>query len=82
MKPPSPQEVSVVNHFLDIILDEFPGFLPEREVEFTIDVIPGLPLISLSPYNMVSVKLWELNKRYIRPNMSFGAHPCEYGKQK
>ena len=45
----------VVDEFPDVF--EEPGFPPEREVEFTIDVIPGTTPISKAPYKMALTEL-------------------------
>ena len=49
------QPTSVVDKFQDVF--EEPGFPPEREVEFTIDVIPGITPISKAPYRMAPKEL-------------------------
>ncbi|GJS51835.1 zinc finger, CCHC-type, retrotransposon gag domain protein [Tanacetum coccineum] len=45
----------VVRNFPDVFPDELPGLPPEREVEFTIDLIPGAQPISKAPYRMRTV---------------------------
>ncbi|XP_070007457.1 uncharacterized protein [Nicotiana sylvestris] len=39
-KPPTLQSILVVKEFPDVFLDELPGLPPEREIEFSIDVLP------------------------------------------
>ena len=41
---PTVQSVPVVNKFLDVFPEELPGLPPEREIEFTIDVLPDASL--------------------------------------
>ncbi|XP_038880402.1 uncharacterized protein LOC120072053 [Benincasa hispida] len=41
-----PEDVLVVNEFLDVFLEELSRLPPDRELEFTIDLIPGTTLIS------------------------------------
>ena len=36
------QSVSVVSEFPDVFPEELPGFPPEREVEFSIDLVPRM----------------------------------------
>jgi len=56
--------------------DEVPRLPPNREVEFSIDLVPGTGLVSMAPYRMASAKLVELKKhieelmekQFIRPN--------------
>jgi hypothetical protein len=35
------EDIPVVNKFQDVFLQELPGMPPDREIEFTIDLIPG-----------------------------------------
>ena len=53
-------EIPVVREFPDVFLDDIVGLPPEREVEFTIDLIPGTEPISIPPYRMAPVELREL----------------------
>ncbi|XP_074377721.1 putative mitochondrial protein AtMg00860 [Apium graveolens] len=39
-KTPSLDEIPVVSEFSDVFPDEFPGLPPDREIEFSIDLIP------------------------------------------
>nr|GFC69777.1 putative reverse transcriptase domain, aspartic peptidase domain protein [Tanacetum cinerariifolium] len=50
----------VVRNFPYVFPDELPGLPPEREVEFTIELIPGAQPISKAPYRMAPVELKEL----------------------
>lgn len=58
--------------------ENLPGMPPDREVEFTIDLISSATLISKAPYRMTPVELQELkvqlqkllDKRFIRPSVS------------
>jgi hypothetical protein len=38
--------IRVVKDFSDVFPEELPGMPPNREVEFAIDPLPGLPLLS------------------------------------
>ena len=40
--------------------DDVSDFPPEREVEFSIDVVPGTSPVSMSPYRMFASELREL----------------------
>ena len=53
-------EIPVVREFPDVFLDDIAGLPPDREVEFTIDLIPGTKPISIPPYRMASAELREL----------------------
>ncbi|KAM1152397.1 hypothetical protein ACFX19_035618 [Malus domestica] len=52
--------IRVVRHFPDVFPEELPGLPPDREVEFTIDLLPGTNPISLTPYRMAPAELKEL----------------------
>ncbi|MCI42461.1 cellular nucleic acid-binding protein [Trifolium medium] len=53
------------------VVCEFPGVFPgdisdlppEREVEFTIDLVPGTGPVSVAPYRMSASELNELKKQ-------------------
>ncbi|XP_068331455.1 uncharacterized protein [Pyrus communis] len=56
MRAKSVEDAIVVKHFPD----DLPGLPPDRDVEFTIDLLPGTNLISLTPYQMAPAELREL----------------------
>ena len=70
--------------------DDIAGFSPEREVEFTIDLIPGTKPISIPPYRMAPAELRELkaqleellSKGFIRPSISPLGAPVLFAKKK
>jgi hypothetical protein len=51
----------VVNEFQDVFPKELPGMPPDREIEFTIDLIPGTTPIAQAPYKMGPKELVELS---------------------
>ena len=53
-------EIPIVREFLDVFPDDITGLPPDREVEFTIDLIPGIEPISIPPYRMAPAELREL----------------------
>jgi hypothetical protein len=71
-------QILVVCEFLDVFLDELPGLPPDRDVEFGIELIPGIAPISRRPYRMPPDELAELKKQleellkkgFIRPSKS------------
>ena len=80
-----PEDIPVVNEFLDVFLEELPGLPPDREIEFSIELIPGTAPISQTPYRMAPKELKELkvqlqeliDKGYVRPSVSpWGAPVC------
>ncbi|KAL0553902.1 hypothetical protein IC582_007806 [Cucumis melo] len=73
-----PEDVPVVKEFLDVFPDDLSGLPPNREIEFTIELLPGTAPISQAPYGMAPNELKELkmqlqelvDKGYIRPSVS------------
>ena len=59
----SPEEVPVVREFADVFPDELPGMPPERDVEFTIDLVPGTKPIAKNAYRLAAPELAELKKQ-------------------
>jgi hypothetical protein len=56
------EDIPVVNEFQDVFPQELPGMPPDREIEFTIDLIPGTTPIAQAPYKMGPKELVELKK--------------------
>jgi hypothetical protein len=63
--------------------EEVMGLPPRRDIEFSIELAPGVVPVSRTPYTMSTPELVELklqlkemmDKDYIRPNVSlWGAH--------
>ena len=52
-----------MNKFADVFPDELPGLPPQREVEFTIELVPGAEPISKAPYRMAPLELQELKEQ-------------------
>ena len=53
----------VVKEFPEVFPDEIPDVPPEREVEFSIDLVPGTKPVSMAPYRMSASELAELKKQ-------------------
>ena len=45
-------DVSIVQEYLDVFLEELSGVPPERHVEFRIDLVPGAARIAKAPYRL------------------------------
>ncbi|XP_071718850.1 uncharacterized protein [Rutidosis leptorrhynchoides] len=60
---PSLENIDVVREFPDVFPDELQGLPPVREVEFSIDLIPGSQPISKAPYRMAPLELQELKEQ-------------------
>ena len=69
--------IPVVSEFPDLFPEELPGMPPEREVQFTIDLLPGTGPIAKAPYRMAPAEMAELkeqlrdllDKGFIRPSV-------------
>jgi hypothetical protein len=63
LKAESPQGLLVVREYVDVFPEELPDMPPEREVEFSIDLVPGTAPIAKRPYRMTVLELAELKKK-------------------
>jgi hypothetical protein len=57
------EDIRMVQDYPDVFLEELPGMPPDRDIEFLIELLPGTPLISKSPYMMPVNELVELKKQ-------------------
>ena len=87
---PLMDEILVVREFPDVFPDDIVGLPPEREVEFTIDLIPRTEPISIPSYRMAPTELRELkaqleellSKGFIRPSIFPWGAPILFVKKK
>nr|KYP37927.1 Transposon Ty3-I Gag-Pol polyprotein [Cajanus cajan] len=71
-------ELPVMCDFSDVFYDDMSSLPPTREVDFSIDLVPGTRPISIAPYRMSPVELVELKKHiedllekgFVRPSVS------------
>src|SRR3954462_1919070 len=83
-------ELPVVFDFPEVFPEEVNELPPEREVEFSIDLVPGTSPVSMAPYRMSPSELAELNKqleellekKFIRPSVSPWGAPVLLVKKK
>jgi hypothetical protein len=72
------ENIKVVCEYLDVFLEELPGMPPDRDIEFSIELLPETAPISKRPYRMNVKDLVELKKQieellekgFIRPSSS------------
>jgi hypothetical protein len=72
------ENIRVVNEFPDVFPEDLPGMPPDRDIEFSIELIPGTAPISKRPYRMDVKDLAKLKKQieellskgFIRPSSS------------
>ncbi|XP_061357106.1 uncharacterized protein LOC133301486 [Gastrolobium bilobum] len=82
--------IPIVCEFEDVFPEEIPQFPPEKEIEFSIDLFPGVGPISLASYRMSHVELAELKKQleelsrknFVRPSVSPWGAPVIFVKKK
>ena len=87
---PTLQSIPIVKEYADVFPDELPGIPPEREIDFSIDLLPGTQPISVPPYRMAPAELKELKeqlkdlleKGYIRPSTSPWGAPVLFVRKK
>ena len=60
VEPPPMDFVPIVQVFLDVFPSDLPGVFPDRDIDFAIDLDPGIRLISIPPYHMAQEELKKL----------------------
>ena len=84
------EEILVINEFPYVFPDDLPGLPTYREIEFVIELAPGMKPVSKSPYRMAPVEMRELatqmqdlsDKGIIRPSVSSWGAPVLFVKKK
>ncbi|XP_077225770.1 uncharacterized protein LOC143858961 [Tasmannia lanceolata] len=84
------EDITIVRDFPDVFPEDLPGLPPDREIEFSIDLVPSTGPISKAPYRMAPVELKELSgqlqelldKGLIRPSVSPWGAPVLFVKKK
>ena len=87
---PTVSDVEVVSEFPDVFPEDLPGLPPDREVEFSIDLIPGATPVAKAPYRLAPTEMKELmtqiqellDKGFIRPSSSPWGAPILFVKKK
>ena len=72
------ENVKIVCEFPNVFSKDLPRLPPDRELEFGIEILPGLAPIFIPPYRIAPMELKELktqlqdlvDKGFIRPNVS------------
>ena len=78
------EDILVLREYVDVFPEEIPGLPPKRELDFTIELVPGVVPSSKAPYQMNILELNELksqlkeliDKKYIRPSVSPWGGTC------
>ena len=84
------ENILVVKDFSDVFPEELPGIPPVREVDLSIEILPGTTPTSRAPYKMTPTELKELkiklqellDKGFIRPSVSPWGAPILFVKKK
>eukprot|EP00253_Pinus_taeda_P012980 PITA_12980 len=84
------KNIPVVQDFADVFPEEIPGLPPKRDLDFTIELIPGAAPVSRAPYRMSVPELTELKmqlqelleKKYICPSVSPWGAPVLFVRKK
>jgi hypothetical protein len=56
------EDINIAHEFFDVFLEDLPGMPLDRDVEFIIDLQPGMTPISRRPYKMTPKKLPKLKE--------------------
>jgi hypothetical protein len=57
---PSPDDHPILREYKDVFLEEVSGLPPRRDIEFSIELAPGVVPVSRTHYRMSTPKLAEL----------------------
>nr|GFB79216.1 putative reverse transcriptase domain-containing protein [Tanacetum cinerariifolium] len=84
------EDVPMIRDFLEVFPDDLPGFPPPRQVEFQINLVPGVAPVAYAPYRLAPSEMKELAKQlqelsekgFIRPSSSPWGAPVLFVKKK
>ncbi|GJS23217.1 putative reverse transcriptase domain-containing protein [Tanacetum coccineum] len=84
------EDVPTVRDFSEVFPEDLPGLPPTRQVEFQIDLVPGVAPVARAPYSLAPSELQELStqlqelsdKGFIRPSSSPWGAPVLFVKKK
>nr|GEU66992.1 putative reverse transcriptase domain-containing protein [Tanacetum cinerariifolium] len=84
------EDVPIVRDFPEVFPKDLPGITPARQVEFQIDLVPGVAPVARAPYRLAPAEMKELanqlqelsDKGFIRPISSPWGTPVLFVKKK
>jgi hypothetical protein len=87
---PNLEDHPILREYKDVFPEEVQGLPPRRDIDFSIELAPGVVPVSRMPYRMSTLELVELklqlkemmDKGYIRPNVSPWGAPVLFVKNK
>jgi hypothetical protein len=68
-------EIRIAREYPDVFPEELPGMPPDHDIEFLIELLPGMPPISKRPYRMPVNELVELKKQIAELQSKGFIHP-------
>ena len=82
------EDYQVLQEFRDVFPDEIPELPPKRDIDFTIELVPGEAPMSKTPYRMSMPEILELKmqlqklleKKYIQLSVSLWGAPVLFVK--
>lgn len=77
-KDPKLEDYELLQEYENVFLEEVSGFPPKRDIDFTINIMIGVAMVSKFPDRMSTPELMEfklqlqelMNQKYIRPSVS------------
>ncbi|GJT80441.1 putative reverse transcriptase domain-containing protein [Tanacetum coccineum] len=87
---PKLSDISVLRKFEDVFLEDLSGLPLQRQVEFRIDLVPGVTPVAKSPYRLAPSEMQELSRQlqelqdkgFIRPSHSPWGAPMLFVRKK
>ncbi|GJS89613.1 putative reverse transcriptase domain-containing protein [Tanacetum coccineum] len=84
------EDIPVVREFLEVFPEDLPDLPPIRQVEFQIDLMPGVAPVAWTPYRLAPSEMQELSDQlqeladrgFIRPSTSPWGAPVLFVKKK
>nr|GEV42277.1 putative reverse transcriptase domain-containing protein [Tanacetum cinerariifolium] len=84
------EDVPITQDFPEVFPEDLPGILPTHQVEFQIDLMPGVVPVAWAPYRLAPSEMKELSnqlkeladKGFIRPSSSPWGAPVLFFKKK
>ncbi|XP_073121846.1 uncharacterized protein [Henckelia pumila] len=90
LQRPSLEKVEVVCEYLEVFPDDIFGLPPDRDLEFSIELVPNANPVSKKPYQLAPTEMKELkdqiqgllDKGFVRPSFSPWGAPVLFVKKK
>ncbi|GKB40279.1 putative reverse transcriptase domain-containing protein [Tanacetum coccineum] len=63
VEEPKLSDIYAVRDFVDVFPEDLSGLPPQRQVEFRIDLVPGVTPVAKSPYRLAPLEMQELSRQ-------------------